>query len=119
LRRLARLDAVEVAETAPSLPTAKLLAGRGGGYLPRGGGAGPGRGGGGAGVSGLAERRPGWGRERAALAVERARAEAKLANPSFLEKAPANVVAKARERLGEVDQALAKVRAPQPELAGG
>ena len=53
-----------------------------------------------------------------ALLTERARAEAKLANPAFLEKAPAPVVAKARERLAEVDQALAKVRAQQVELSG-
>ena len=57
-------------------------------------------------------------RELAALDVERTRAEAKLANPAFLEKAPAPVVAKARERLAEVDEALAKVRAQQVELSG-
>ena len=49
---------------------------------------------------------------------ERARAEAKLANPAFLEKAPAPVVAKARARLAEVDDALAKVRAQHIELSG-
>ncbi|MFL6102249.1 MAG: valine--tRNA ligase, partial [Actinomycetes bacterium] len=57
-------------------------------------------------------------RELAALDAERARAEAKLANPAFLEKAPAPVVAKARERLAQVDQDLAKVRAQQTELSG-
>jgi valyl-tRNA synthetase len=106
LRRLARLDAVEVAETAPSLPTAKLLAGRAELYLPL------------EGLLDLDEERARLERELAALDAERARAEAKLANPSFLEKAPANVVAKARERLAEVDEALAKVRAQQVELSG-
>jgi valyl-tRNA synthetase len=106
LRRLARLDAVEVSETAPSLSTAKLLAGRAELYLPL------------EGLLDLDEERARLERELAALDAERARAEAKLANPSFLEKAPANVVAKARERLAEVDEALAKVRAQQVELSG-
>jgi valyl-tRNA synthetase len=105
LRRLARLDSVEV-ESAPTIPTAKLLAGRAELYLPL------------EGLLDLDEERARLERELAALDAERARAEAKLANPSFLEKAPANVVAKARERLAEVDEALAKVRAQQVELSG-
>ena len=70
------------------------------------------------GLSDLDEERARLDRELASLAAERARAEAKLANPAFLEKAPAPVVAKARERLAEVDEALAKVRAQQVELSG-
>ncbi|HEV3465217.1 MAG TPA: hypothetical protein VG846_14705, partial [Actinomycetota bacterium] len=120
LRRLARLEDVEVLEghgsggsggalSAPpvgQVPTAKLLAGRAELYLPL------------EGLLDLDEERARLDRELAALDAERARAEAKLANPNFLEKAPAPVVAKARERLAEVDQALAKVRAQQVELSG-
>ena len=106
LRRLARLEAVEVEPAAPATPTAKLLAGRAELYLPL------------EGLLDLDEERARLDRELAALDVERTRAEAKLANPAFVEKAPANVVAKARERLAEVDQALAKVRAQRVELSG-
>jgi valyl-tRNA synthetase len=122
LRRLARLEAVDVApvgrhgsggsggaRSAPpvgQVPTAKLLAGRAELYLPL------------EGLLDLDEERARLDRELATLDAERTRAEAKLANPAFLEKAPAPVVAKARERLAEVDQALAKVRAQQVELSG-
>jgi valyl-tRNA synthetase len=106
LRRLARLEAVEVGSAAPAAPTAKLLAGRAELYLPL------------EGLLDLDEERARLDRELATLGAERARAEAKLANPAFLEKAPAPVVAKARERLAEVDEALAKVRAQQVELSG-
>jgi valyl-tRNA synthetase len=106
VRRLARLDSVEVRATAPSTPTAKLLAGRAELYLPL------------EGLLDLDEERARLERELANLGAERTRAEAKLANPDFLAKAPAPVVAKARERLAEVDQALAKVRAQQTELSG-
>jgi valyl-tRNA synthetase len=106
IRRLARLEAVEVAAAPPAVPTAKLLAGGNELYLPL------------EGLLDLDEERARLERELAALDAERARAEAKLANPAFLEKAPAPVVAKARERLAEVDQALAKVRAQQTELSG-
>jgi valyl-tRNA synthetase len=106
VRRLARLEAVEVASAAPAVPTAKLLAGGAELYLPL------------EGLLDLDEERVRLERELATLGAERARAEAKLANPAFLEKAPAPVVAKARERLAEVDEALAKVRAQQRELSG-
>ena len=106
LRRLARLEAVEVGSAAPTTPNAKLLAGRAELYLPL------------EGLLDLDEERARLDRELAALDVERTRAEAKLANPAFVEKAPPNVVAKARERLAEVDQALAKVRAQRVELSG-
>jgi valyl-tRNA synthetase len=106
LRRLARLEDVEVGPAAPAVPTAKLLAGQAELYLPL------------EGLLDLDEERARLDRELAALDAERTRAEAKLANPDFLEKAPARVVAKARERLAEVDQALAKVRAQQVELSG-
>jgi valyl-tRNA synthetase len=106
LRRLARLEDVEVGPAAPAVPTAKLLAGQAELYLPL------------EGLLDLDEERARLDRELATLDTERTRAEAKLANPDFLEKAPARVVAKARERLAEVDQALAKVRAQQVELSG-
>jgi valyl-tRNA synthetase len=106
IRRLARVDAVEVSASAPPIPTAKLLAGRAELYLPL------------EGLLDLDGERARLDRELAALDAERARAEAKLANPAFLEKAPAPVVAKARARLAEVDDALAKVRAQHTELSG-
>jgi len=105
VRRLARLDAVEVASAAPPVPSAKLLGGGAELYLTL------------EGLLDLDEERARLGRELAALDAERTRAEAKLANPQFLAKAPPPVVAKARERLAEVDQALAKVRAQQTELS--
>ena len=88
----------------PPGPVAKLLAGRAELYLP------------------LEAARPGGGaarldRELATLGAERA--WPRPSRPTrLLEKAPAPVVAKARERLAEVDEALAKVRAQQTELAG-
>jgi valyl-tRNA synthetase len=110
VRRLVRLEAVEVGSLGHGSggvgPVAKLLAGRAELYLPL------------EGLLDLEEERVRLDRELATLGAERARAEAKLANPAFLEKAPAPVVAKARERLAEVDEALAKVRAQQTELAG-
>jgi valyl-tRNA synthetase len=108
VRRLGRLEAVEVGSVGHGSvgPSAKLLAGRAELYLPL------------EGLLDLEEERARLDRELATLGAERARAEAKLANPAFLEKAPAPVVAKARERLAEVDEALAKVRAQQTELAG-
>ncbi len=106
VRRLVRLEAVEVGSPPQGTPAAKLLAGRAELYLPL------------EGLLDLEEERARLDRELATLGAERARAEAKLANPAFLEKAPAPVVAKARERLAEVDEALAKVRAQQTELAG-
>jgi valyl-tRNA synthetase len=106
IRRLGRLERVEVATSAPDTPSAKLLAGGAELYLPL------------LGLLDLDEERARLDRELAALDAERARAEAKLANPAFLEKAPAPVVAKARERLAEVDEALAKVRAQHTGLSG-
>jgi valyl-tRNA synthetase len=107
IRRLARLDAVEVAEAAPGgIPAAKLLVPGAELYLPL------------EGLLDLDEERARLDRELATLDAELARAAAKLANPAFVEKAPAAVVAKARERLAEVEQALAKVRAQQAELSG-
>ncbi len=107
IRRLARLEAVEVAQAAPSgTPAAKLLVAGAELYLPL------------EGLHDLDEERARLDRELATLDAELARAEAKLANPAFVEKAPAAVVARARERLAEVEQALAKVRAQQAELSG-
>jgi valyl-tRNA synthetase len=106
IRRLARLEEVELATAAPSVPTAKLLAGGAELHLPL------------EGLLDLDEERARLERELANLGAERARAEAKLANPAFLEKAPGPVVARARERLAEVEEALAKVRAQQTELSG-
>jgi valyl-tRNA synthetase len=121
IRRLARLDAVEVAAAPPAPggsggapsappvdrpPAAKLLVAGAELYLPL------------EGLLDLDEERARLERELATLRGELARAEAKLANPAFVEKAPPAVVAKARERLVEVEQALAKVRTQQAELSG-
>ncbi|MFL6222752.1 MAG: valine--tRNA ligase [Actinomycetes bacterium] len=118
IRHLARLEAVEVVgrhgsggpggtlSAPPVGQAAKLLAAGSELYMPL------------EGLLDLDGERARLERELAALDAERARAEAKLANPAFLEKAPAPVVAKARERLAQVDQDLAKVRAQQTELSG-
>jgi valyl-tRNA synthetase len=107
IRRLARLEAVEVVAAAPGgQPVARLLVAGAELYLPL------------EGLLDLDEERARLERELATLDGERARAEAKLANPAFVEKAPAAVVARARGRLAEVEQALATVRAQQAELAG-
>jgi valyl-tRNA synthetase len=106
IRFLARLEDLEVGAPVPPSPAAKLLAAGAELYLPL------------EGLLDLEEERARLDKELAALGAERARAEAKLANPAFLEKAPPAVVAKARERLAEVDEALAKVRAQQAELSG-
>jgi valyl-tRNA synthetase len=105
MRRLARLEAVEVgpAPTAAG-PTAKLLAAGAELYLPL------------AGLLDLDEERERLRRELATLESEHSRAVGKLANPAFVEKAPAAVVDKARARLAEVDQARAKVEAQLTEL---
>jgi valyl-tRNA synthetase len=105
IRRLARLEAVEAgagaagagaAGAAPG-PAAKLLAAGAELYLPL------------AGLLDLDEERSRLERERAGLEQGRRRAEAKLANRDFTEKAPAVVVDRARSRLAEVEAALVKV----------
>ena len=111
IRRLARLEAVEVVAAAPTPtadrgPAAKLLAAGAELYLPL------------EGLLDLDEERARLDRQLATLEAERARAEAKLANPAFVEKAPDAVVGKARDRLAEIQQAIAKVRAEQDELSG-
>jgi valyl-tRNA synthetase len=111
IRRLARLEAVEVGDSGPSPagqagagPAAKLLAAGAELYLPL------------AGLLDLDEELARLERERADLERERSRAEAKLSNRDFLEKAPAPVVERARARLAEVDAALAKVAERLEEL---
>jgi len=105
MRRLARLDTVEVGP-APSGagPTAKLLAAGAELYLPL------------EGLLDLDEERARLRRELETLDSERARAVGKLGNPAFVERAPAAVVDKARARLAEVDEARAKVEAQLAEL---
>jgi valyl-tRNA synthetase len=104
IRRLARLEEVEVGAAEAGQPAAKLLAAGAELYLPL------------AGMLDLDEERSRLERERAGLEGERARAEAKLANREFVEKAPAAVVDRARARLAEVDAALAKVGERLEEL---
>ena len=49
-------------------------------------------------------------KEIARLEAERARAEAKLSNPAFVERAPAAVVAQEKERLESFSATLAKLK---------
>ena len=53
---------------------------------------------------------------QAQVEAERARVEAKLANPDFLAKAPREVVEKERGRLAGLDEEAAALRAQQEEL---
>jgi valyl-tRNA synthetase len=103
VRRLARLESVQVGP-APEEPAAKLLTAGAELHLPL------------EGLLDLDEERARLRRELDTLAREWSRAEAKLANPSFVEKAPAEVVGRARDRLAEVEQAQAKVAAQLGEL---
>jgi valyl-tRNA synthetase len=57
-------------------------------------------------------------KEQVKLIAELDRAKAKLANPAFVDKAPAKVVDKAKARVQEVEDALAKVEAQRAELGG-
>jgi valyl-tRNA synthetase len=131
LVRLARLEAVEIA------PSERAGVGPEGAAEGAGGAAGGARSGDGADGSGpaakllaagaelylplsglldLDEERERLAKERDALQTEARRAEAKLANPDFVAKAPAAVVEKARERLAEVERARAKVAEQIQEL---
>ncbi|WP_018015621.1 valine--tRNA ligase [Teredinibacter turnerae] len=51
------------------------------------------------------------------LVKEKSRLAGKLENPKFVDKAPADVVAKEREKLNEVEAALAKLSEQQAEIA--
>jgi valyl-tRNA synthetase len=138
LVRLARLEAVEIApsERAGVGPEG-AAEGAGGAAEGAGGAAGGARSGDGADGSGpaakllaagaelylplsglldLDEERERLAKERDALQTEARRAEAKVANPDFVAKAPAAVVEKARERLAEVERARAKVAEQIQEL---
>ena len=57
-------------------------------------------------------------KERARLSNEITKAQANLVNPKFVDKAPANVVAQARERLAKFEAALNDVMAQLDKLAG-
>jgi valyl-tRNA synthetase len=144
IRRLARLDEVEVEDAAAQPPGGS--GGSGEALAAPGGSGGSGEalaapgGSGGAlaappvdraaklltagaelylpleGLLDLDEERARLDRELAGLDAERARAAAKLANQAFIEKAPPAVVERARDRLAEVEAALAKVRAQRAEL---
>jgi valyl-tRNA synthetase len=56
------------------------------------------------------------GKEAAQLQAEIAKAEAKLGNASFVERAPAQVVAQERERLAKFSRALEQVQAQLAKL---
>ena len=50
------------------------------------------------------------------LVAAQARTEAKLANPQFVERAPAEVVTKERERSAELSATLAKLTTQRSDL---
>ena len=56
--------------------------------------------------------------QRAKLADESRKVEAKLANPGFVERAPAEVVAKERRRLADFAAQIAQIDANLKALAG-
>jgi valyl-tRNA synthetase len=56
------------------------------------------------------------GKEAAQLEAEIAKARAKLGNASFVERAPAQVVAQERERLTKFSQMLEQMRAQLAKL---
>jgi valyl-tRNA synthetase len=58
------------------------------------------------------------GREREKTLAERQRLEAKLANAAFVERAPAEVVARERERLAEMAERVEKIDGYLATLAG-
>ena len=55
-------------------------------------------------------------KEIARLEGDVTRTEAKLANPSFVDKAPAAVVQKERERMGEAQAAIDKLRGQRDKI---
>jgi valyl-tRNA synthetase len=65
----------------------------------------------------VAAERERLGKEATRLESEVAKAQAKLANPKFVERAPANVVAQEKERLAQFSSTLAQLRAQLAKLA--
>jgi valyl-tRNA synthetase len=66
----------------------------------------------------VAAERERLGKEEARLAAEIVKAEAKLANPSFVERAPAAVVEQEKERLEKFRSNIAEVRTQRSKLGG-
>jgi valyl-tRNA synthetase len=66
----------------------------------------------------LAEERQRLGKEVIRLEGEIARVQAKLANPSFVDRAPAQVVAQEKERLAAFTASLAQLKPQLEKLAG-
>src|SRR6476659_4277942 len=56
-------------------------------------------------------------KERARLESEIAKAKTQLGNPSFVERAPGNVVAQMRERLAGFEATLAQTRCGSPRTS--
>jgi valyl-tRNA synthetase len=70
-----------------------------------------------AGVINKAEESARLAKEIAKLEKEVTRAESKLQNPSFVDKAPADVVAKEREKLTEIKVTLQKLQEQREKIA--
>jgi valyl-tRNA synthetase len=70
-----------------------------------------------AGVVDLEQERQRLGKEIAKAAAEVARFEQKLANPKFLDRAPAEVVEEQRQRRAEAEQTRRKLEAALARIA--
>ncbi len=102
LRSLARLSEVKIAPTVPDSPAPVAVVGEARLMLHKA-------------VDPAAERER-LSKESARLAGEIGKAKSQLSNPSFVERAPANVVAQMRERLAGFEATLAKVTAQLEKL---
>ncbi|HET7363285.1 MAG TPA: valine--tRNA ligase [Burkholderiales bacterium] len=102
LRALARLSEVKTAPTLPESPSPVAVVGEARLMLYKE-------------VDPAAERER-LAKESARLAGEIGKARSQLSNPSFVERAPANVVAQMRERLAGFEATLAKVNAQLEKL---
>jgi valyl-tRNA synthetase len=105
IMRLARLADIEPISEAPPRGSVQILLDEATMIVPL------------AGVVDLEQERARLGRELAKAASEFERFEQKLANPSFLDRAPAEVVEEQRQRRAEADQIRQKLEAALARIA--